>query len=132
MTLTRETIVPFLADIFARRGGEEYLGEPVTMELADGPAPRIVAAVQVTWLKRALRNLVSNAVRYGECARVSVRREVGRSEERYAFQTGTGERADVGAIFDEMHAFFRRPESEQIAHPRYAEYRELMLTTHAQ
>lgn len=29
--LTRETIVGFLADIFARRGGEEYLGEPVTM-----------------------------------------------------------------------------------------------------
>jgi phosphonate degradation associated HDIG domain protein len=28
---TRETIVDFLADIFARRGGEEYLGEPVTM-----------------------------------------------------------------------------------------------------
>lgn len=29
--LTRETIVAFLADIFARRGGEEYLGEAVTM-----------------------------------------------------------------------------------------------------
>ncbi len=29
--LTRETIVPFLADIFERRGGEEYLGEQVTM-----------------------------------------------------------------------------------------------------
>jgi phosphonate degradation associated HDIG domain protein len=29
--LTQQTIVPFLADIFARRGGEEYLGEPVTM-----------------------------------------------------------------------------------------------------
>lgn len=29
--LTRDTIVPFLADIFTRRGGEEYLGEPVTM-----------------------------------------------------------------------------------------------------
>jgi phosphonate degradation associated HDIG domain protein len=29
--LSRETIVPFLADIFARRGDEEYLGEPVTM-----------------------------------------------------------------------------------------------------
>ena len=29
--LTRETIVPFIADIFKRRGGEEYLGEPVTM-----------------------------------------------------------------------------------------------------
>ncbi|WP_411034524.1 HD domain-containing protein [Shinella sp. BYT-45] len=30
-TLTPETIVAFLADIFERRGGEEYLGEPVTM-----------------------------------------------------------------------------------------------------
>lgn len=29
--LTAETIVAFLADIFERRGGEEYLGEPVTM-----------------------------------------------------------------------------------------------------
>ena len=29
--LTPQTIVPFLADIFVRRGGEEYLGEPVTM-----------------------------------------------------------------------------------------------------
>lgn len=30
-TLDRHTIVPFLADIFERRGAEEYLGEPVTM-----------------------------------------------------------------------------------------------------
>jgi phosphonate degradation associated HDIG domain protein len=29
--LTPETIVAFLADIFERRGGDEYLGEPVTM-----------------------------------------------------------------------------------------------------
>lgn len=29
--LTRETIVDFLAGIFERRGGEEYLGESVTM-----------------------------------------------------------------------------------------------------
>ena len=29
--LTRENIVDFLGDIFARRGVEEYLGEPVTM-----------------------------------------------------------------------------------------------------
>lgn len=29
--LTRGNIVAFLADIFARRGAEEYLGEPVTM-----------------------------------------------------------------------------------------------------
>ncbi|MCY0095610.1 (R)-1-hydroxy-2-trimethylaminoethylphosphonate oxygenase [Hoeflea ulvae] len=30
-TLSADTIVDFLADIFERRGGEEYLGEPVTM-----------------------------------------------------------------------------------------------------
>ena len=30
-SLSSETIVAFLADIFERRGGEEYLGEPVTM-----------------------------------------------------------------------------------------------------
>ena len=30
-TLTPANIVAFLADIFERRGGEEYLGEPVTM-----------------------------------------------------------------------------------------------------
>jgi len=30
-TLTQDNIVAFLGDIFDRRGGEEYLGEPVTM-----------------------------------------------------------------------------------------------------
>ena len=30
-TLTRDNIVEFLGGIFDRRGGEEYLGEPVTM-----------------------------------------------------------------------------------------------------
>ena len=30
-TLNRDNIVAFLGDIFERRGGEEYLGEPVTM-----------------------------------------------------------------------------------------------------
>ena len=29
--LTRDSIVAFLGDIFDRRGGEEYLGEPITM-----------------------------------------------------------------------------------------------------
>jgi len=29
--LTPDNITAFLADIFERRGGEEYLGEPVTM-----------------------------------------------------------------------------------------------------
>ena len=31
LDLDRRTIVPFLADIFERRGAESYLGEPVTM-----------------------------------------------------------------------------------------------------
>ncbi|MES0825788.1 (R)-1-hydroxy-2-trimethylaminoethylphosphonate oxygenase [Ruegeria sp. SCP11] len=30
-TLNRDNIVAFIGDIFERRGGEEYLGEPVTM-----------------------------------------------------------------------------------------------------
>jgi hypothetical protein len=34
-TLDRETIVPFLVEIFERRGAEEYLGESVTMGRAD-------------------------------------------------------------------------------------------------
>lgn len=46
----------------------EDMGEPVT--LAEGP--RVSATVHVTWLKRALRNLISNAVRYGGSATVSV------------------------------------------------------------
>ena len=46
----------------------EDLGEPV--EITD--PPRIVARIQVTWIKRALRNLVSNAVRYGGNARISL------------------------------------------------------------
>ena len=30
-TLSKHTIIPFLRDVFARRGAEEYLGEPVTI-----------------------------------------------------------------------------------------------------
>lgn len=55
-TLTPANIVPFLQDIFERRGGEEYLGEPVTMaehmlqgavlaEKAGHPEEIIVAAL---------------------------------------------------------------------------------------
>ncbi|MEM7688634.1 MAG: ATP-binding protein [Pseudomonadota bacterium] len=62
----------------------EDLGDPVTLAAADFDAAhegakRLVAPVQVTWLKRALRNLVSNAVRYGGCARVSVGQDLGQS-----------------------------------------------------
>lgn len=49
----------------------EDMGEPVT--LIEGP--RISADVHVTWLKRALRNLISNALRYGETATVSLTQE---------------------------------------------------------
>ena len=52
---------------------EEYedLGDPVTM--AD--APRIVAPLRSTWLRRALRNLIGNALRYGGAARVTLARD---------------------------------------------------------
>lgn len=54
--LTADTIVPFLAEVFERRGGEEYLGEPVTMaqhmlqgatlaEQAGAPDEIVVAAL---------------------------------------------------------------------------------------
>ena len=55
-SLTANTIVPFLAEIFQQFGGEAYLGEPVTMaehmlqaahlaERAGEPEPVIVAAL---------------------------------------------------------------------------------------
>jgi len=52
---------------------EEYedRGEPVVLE--DGP--RLAAPLRQTWLRRALRNLVDNAVRYGDRARVSLERD---------------------------------------------------------
>ncbi|MCP5390214.1 MAG: HAMP domain-containing protein [Sphingomonadaceae bacterium] len=46
----------------------EDMGEPVT--LAD--TSRLVLPVHVTWLRRALRNLISNALRYGNEARVTL------------------------------------------------------------
>ena len=49
----------------------EDMSEPVTL----GETQRLVAAVHVTWLKRALRNLISNAVRYGGAAEVSLARD---------------------------------------------------------
>jgi signal transduction histidine kinase len=49
---------------------EEYedMGEPVTIDDAE----RLVVPARTTWLRRALRNLVGNALRYGEAARVSL------------------------------------------------------------
>ncbi|WP_018075868.1 ATP-binding protein [Novosphingobium nitrogenifigens] len=52
-------------------GEYEDMGEPV--EVID--LERMVAPVRATWLRRALRNLVSNSLRYGERARVTLARD---------------------------------------------------------
>jgi signal transduction histidine kinase len=49
----------------------EDMGEPV--ELAD--TERLPMPLRATWLRRALRNLIGNALRYGERARISLVRE---------------------------------------------------------
>lgn len=51
----------------------EDMGEAVSFTAEE----RIVLPVQVTWLRRALRNLISNALRYGGNAEVSLLREAG-------------------------------------------------------
>ena len=52
---------------------EEYedMDQPVTLETSG----RIVLPLRATWLRRALRNLIDNALRYGRTARVSLARE---------------------------------------------------------
>jgi signal transduction histidine kinase len=52
---------------------EEYedMGEEVVL----GETQRIVAQARATWLRRALRNLIGNALRYGDKAEVSLSRE---------------------------------------------------------
>jgi signal transduction histidine kinase len=51
----------------------EDLGEPVVFE----PGERIVLPLRPTWVRRALRNLISNALRYGQAARIGLEREQG-------------------------------------------------------
>ncbi len=48
----------------------EDLGEPVSFE----PADRLVLPLRATWARRAVRNLVVNALRYGQRARIAVER----------------------------------------------------------
>lgn len=48
----------------------EDMGQPVTL----AQTSRMVHPVHVTWLRRALRNLIGNAVRYGGSAEVSLAR----------------------------------------------------------
>jgi signal transduction histidine kinase len=56
---------------------EEYedMGEPVEF----GETERIVLELRSTWLRRALRNLIGNALRYGKQATVSLNRDAGRA-----------------------------------------------------
>ena len=49
------------------------MGRPVTLETQG----RIAAPVHLTWLKRGLRNLVTNALRYAGSAHLSILREDG-------------------------------------------------------
>lgn len=49
----------------------EDMGEPVSFALSE----RIALPLRATWLRRALRNLISNALRYGKVARVTLARE---------------------------------------------------------
>ncbi len=51
----------------------EDMGEAVLL----GETQRIAMPLRATWLRRALRNLISNALRYGGCARISLTREGG-------------------------------------------------------
>ena len=46
----------------------EDMGQPVTLE----ETTRVAHPVHVTWLRRALRNLIGNALRYGGSAEVSL------------------------------------------------------------
>lgn len=49
----------------------EDMGENVEL----GRTERIAMPLRPTWLRRALRNLIGNALRYGKCARVSLAQE---------------------------------------------------------
>jgi signal transduction histidine kinase len=52
---------------------EEYedMGSPVTLEFSE----RLALPLHATWLRRGVRNLIDNALRYGQTARVSLARE---------------------------------------------------------
>jgi signal transduction histidine kinase len=54
---------------------EEYedMGDPVEL----GETQRVALPLRATWMRRAIRNLVGNALRYGERATVSVLRDDG-------------------------------------------------------
>jgi signal transduction histidine kinase len=70
-----ETARPVDIAALAEAVAEEFvdLGKEVAFE----PAERVVATIRPNSLKRAIRNLIENAVKYGGTARVGVSREPG-------------------------------------------------------
>lgn len=61
---------------------EEY--EDMGRDVGLTQSERIALPLRATWLRRALRNLVSNALRYGQQARVALAREGGQAVIRIA------------------------------------------------
>jgi signal transduction histidine kinase len=77
---------------------EEYedMGEDVVL----GDTQRIALPLRATWLRRALRNLIGNALRYGGQARISLVRDGGAAVVRIT-DTGPGiPEADIAAMFE--------------------------------
>jgi signal transduction histidine kinase len=77
---------------------EEYedMGKPVEL----GEMNRMVIALRPTWLRRALRNLIDNALRYGGAARVTLESE-GKDVRIRVDDDGPGiPEADIGRMTD--------------------------------
>lgn len=89
---------------------EEYedMGDPVEL----GESERIVLELRPTWLRRALRNLIDNALRYGGRARVSLRREGNRAVVRI---DDDGPGIPEGELDAMMHPFRRGDPSRNTA-----------------
>jgi signal transduction histidine kinase len=77
---------------------EEYedMGQPVEL----GESERVVASLRPTWLQRALRNLIDNALRYGGSARVSLVRHGGMARLRIEDDGPGIPDADIGRMTD--------------------------------
>lgn len=73
---TGEEREPVNLGALAEMIADEYRDLGQDIALAD--TPRIVVPLQLTWIRRALRNLIGNAVRYGARARVSIAQIPGR------------------------------------------------------
>jgi signal transduction histidine kinase len=81
---------------------EEYedMGQPVEL----GETMRVALPLRPTWIRRALRNLIGNALRYGGTAEVSVTREGGTALVRI---TDRGPGIPEGAIATMLEPFTR-------------------------